>query len=183
MTRLPLPADDELSDATAALVALTAPPGREAPRTMAALARCEPLLGPFLGWAAALHLEGALSTRDHELLALRAVLGCGSDFEWGEHVEHAHDAGLDDAAIDRVVDGPDAPGWSANEAALLRAADELVADFDVADSTWVVLADHYDRAQLTEIPFVVGQYVMLSMVANTARVGLPDGLRPLPERR
>ena len=37
MTRLPLPADDELSDATAALVALTAPPGREAPRTMAAL--------------------------------------------------------------------------------------------------------------------------------------------------
>ena len=180
MTRLPLPADDELTSAAVELVALTAPPGREAPRTMAILARCDPLLGPFLGWAAALHLEGALPTRDHEVLALRAAFTCGSDFEWGEHVEHARDAGLEDDEIQRVAAGPGDPGWAPHEAALLRAADELAADFDVTDATWTVLAAHYDRAQLTEIPFVVGQYVMLSMVANTARVGLPAGLQPLP---
>ena len=181
MTRLPLPTDEELGAATAELVACTAPPGREPPRTMAVLARCEALLAPFLGWAAALHLEGALPLRDHELLALRAAVGCRSDFEWGEHVEHAHDAGLADDEIDRVAAGPDAPGWTPVEAALLRAADELLQGFDVRDATWAVLADHYRSDQLTEIPFVVGQYVMLSMVANTAQVGLPTGLRPLPD--
>ena len=63
----------------------------------------------------------------------------------------------------------------------MRAADELLQGFDVRDATWAVLADHYRSDQLTEIPFVVGQYVMLSMVANTAQVGLPAGLRPLPD--
>jgi len=180
MPRLPLPTPGELSPDTAALVAATAPPGREAPRTMAVLGRCEPLLAPFLGWAAALHLEGALPGRDHELLALRAAVRCGSDFEWGEHVEHGGDAGLTPDEIARVAVGPDDPAWSAPEAALLRAADELIAGFDVHDETWAVLADDYDRAQLTEIPFVVGQYTMLSMVANAAQVGLPEGLDPLP---
>jgi 4-carboxymuconolactone decarboxylase len=181
MARLPLPTDDELSADTAALVALTAPPDQEAPRTMAVLARCEPLLGPFLGWAAALHLEGALSKRDHELLALRTALACGSDFEWGEHVLHAHNAGLTDDEIARVGRGPDDPDWPAHEAALLRATDELTAGFDVGDDAWAALADHYDRTELTEIPFVVGQYTMLSMVANAAQVGLPDGLQPVPQ--
>jgi alkylhydroperoxidase family enzyme len=181
MPRLPLPEDDELSADTAALVAMTAPPGREAPRTMAVLGRCEPLLGPFLGWAAALHLEGALPGRDHELLALRVARRCGSDFEWGEHVEHARDAGLTDDEIARVAIGADDPAWDAPDAALLQATDELIAGFDVDDDTWAVLADHYDRTQLTEIPFVVGQYTMLSMVANAAQVGLPDGLQPLPD--
>jgi alkylhydroperoxidase family enzyme len=148
---------------------------------MAVLARNEALLAPFLGWAASLHLEGALPTRDHELLALRAAVLCGSDFEWGEHVEHARDAGVSHAEIRRVAEGPGADGWAAHEAALLQAADDLVAGFDVADARWAVLAGHYDRAQLTEIPFVVGQYVMLSMVANTAQVGLPDGLEALPD--
>lgn len=182
MARLPVPDADELSAEVADLVAMTAPPGQEAPRTMAVLGRCEPLLGPFLGWAAALHLEGALGGRDHELLALRVALACGSDFEWGEHVEHARGAGLTDEEIARVAAGPDDPAWTAPEAALLRAADELVSRFDVDDATWAVLADHYDRAQLTEIPFVVGQYTMLSMVANAAQVGLPEGLQPLPRR-
>jgi len=53
----------------------------------------------------------------------------------------------------------------------LRAADELTTDHDVTDPTWAILARHYDLPALVEILFVVGQYTMLSMVANAA--GLP----------
>ena len=57
------------------------------------------LLGPFLGWASALALEGALPRRDHELLALRAVWNCRSEFEWGHHAAYARAVGIDDEEI------------------------------------------------------------------------------------
>ncbi|MEL7210787.1 MAG: carboxymuconolactone decarboxylase family protein, partial [Actinomycetota bacterium] len=123
----------------------------------------------------------ALSRRDHELLALRAAFRCRSDFEWGEHVLYAREAGMTEEEIERIALGPDQPGWPAHEAALLRAADELIEGSDITDATWSGLARHYDDAQLTEIPFVVGQYTMLSMVANAAQVGLPEGLQPVPD--
>jgi alkylhydroperoxidase family enzyme len=176
--RLPVPQPAELRDDVAELLPLIAPPGREPARTMAVLARQPDFLAPFLGWAAALALHGTLPKRDHELLALRAAWNCRSEFEWGEHAEYARAAGLTDAAIHSVAGDP--ATFAPVEAALLRAADELHSGSDVTDDTWGVLAAHYDDAQLVEILFVVGQYTMLSMVANAAQVGLPDGLDPLP---
>ena len=43
------------------------------------------------------------------------------------------------------------------------------------------LRARYDDAQLVEIPFVVGQYTMLSMVANGTGVAVEPGLPELPE--
>ena len=86
--RIPVPIGEELRADAADLLPLIAPPGREPARTMAVLARQPDLLSPFLGWAAALALNGVLSHRDHELLALRAAANCGSGFEWVEHAEY-----------------------------------------------------------------------------------------------
>jgi alkylhydroperoxidase family enzyme len=168
--RIPVPTGDELRADVAELLPLIAPPGRAPARTMAVLARHPDLLGPFLGWAAALALDGVLAHRDHELLALRAASNCGSDFEWVEHVEYAREAGLTAEEIARVAAPVDDGTWSAAEHALLRAADELHADRDVSDATWAELAEHYDAPALVEILFVVGQYTMLSMFANAAGI-------------
>ena len=97
--RIAVPRTDELRADVAALLPLIAPPGREPARTMAVLARQPELLGPFLGWAAALALNGVLPNRDHELLAFRVASNCGSEFEWVEHAEYARGAGLTDAEI------------------------------------------------------------------------------------
>lgn len=138
------------------------------------------LLGPFLAWASALVLEGALSRREHELLALRAAANCRSDFEWGHHAVYARAAGLSDGELERVAAGPDAEGWDPHEASLLRAADELQRDWTISDATWERLAERYDQARLVEIPFVVGQYTMLSMLANTTGVEVEPGYDALP---
>ena len=179
--RIPLPSADELQADVAELLALTAPPGREAARTMAVLARQRDLLAPFLTWAAALALNGALPKRDHEMLALRVAWNCRSAFEWSEHFEFALAAGLTHDEIASIVPASMPGAWVAHEAALLRAADELHATCNIADQTWDVLADHYDASQLVEIIFVVGQYTMLSMVANAAGIEPEPGLAPLPE--
>jgi alkylhydroperoxidase family enzyme len=125
------------------------------------------LVKAFLGWAAALALNGALSRRDHELLALRAAHNCCSEFEWAEHVEYAVSAGLTDDEIQRIRKGPHAAGWSPAEAALLTAADELHTEQRISDQTWAVLTPTYSPAALVELVYVVGQYTMLSMVAET----------------
>jgi alkylhydroperoxidase family enzyme len=176
--RIPVPDPADLRPDAAELLTLIAPPGREPARTMAVLARQPDLLSPFLGWAAALALQGVLSHRDHELLALRVAYNCGSDFEWGEHVEYARAAGLDADEIAAVAHGDGA--WAPHEAALLRAADELHRDQSVADATWSELTAAFEPAALVEILFVVGQYTMLSMVANTAGIDPPEGLQRLP---
>ena len=139
------------------------------------------LLPPFVEWATALAQRGLLTRREHEILALRVAYSCRSEFEWGHHVVYARAAGMSDADIDRVVEGPDAPGWSVSEQALVRAADELTSStFDITDDTWSVLRAHYDDARLTEIPFVVGQYTMLSMFANSLGVVLEPDYESLP---
>jgi alkylhydroperoxidase family enzyme len=168
--RIPVPHRDELRDDVAQLLPLIAPAGREPARTMAVLARQPDLLSPFLGWAAALALHGVLSHRDHELLALRAAYRCGSEFEWVEHSEYARQAGLDDAEIAAARESTAAGPWSARERALLDAADQLIAGFDIESETWGALAAEYDAPALVEMLFVVGQYTMLSMVANAAGI-------------
>ncbi len=169
--RVPVPRADELRADVRDLLPLIAPPGREPARTMAVLARQPDLLGPFLGWAAALALNGVLPHRDHELLALRVASNCGSEFEWVEHVEYARAAGLTEAEIATVAEPIGEGAWNDTERALLSAADELHNGSDVADTTWAELAAHYNAPALVEILFVVGQYTMLSMVANAA--GIP----------
>ena len=170
--RIPVPSASELRADVAGLLPLIAPPGREPARTMAVLARQPDLLGPFLGWAAALALNGVLSHRDHELLALRAAANYGSAFEWDEHAEYAREAGLTDAEIAHAGRPIDEGAWSESERALLDATDQLQRDHDIDDGTWAVLAAHYEPAALVELLFVVGQYTMLSMVANAA--GIPS---------
>jgi len=169
--RIAVPGPGELRADAEQLVAAIARPGREPAKTMAVLARQPALLAPFLGWAAALALNGVLSNRDHELLALRVASNCRSEFEWVEHVGYAKDAGLTDVEIASVPKAIDAGGWSAAERALLRTADEMHLGDDVTDETWADLARHYQPPALVEILFVVGQYTMLSWVANAA--GIP----------
>ena len=152
------------------------------PNILLTIGRVPGLLEPFLGFANALATTGTLPRREGELLALRAAWHCRSAFEWGHHVEYALDAGLSEADVDRVVDGPDAAGWGEVDAALLRAADELHTAQKVSDATWAVLRGAFDDAQLVQIPFIVGHYTMLSMVASSTDVPLEPGLPALPER-
>jgi alkylhydroperoxidase family enzyme len=138
------------------------------------------LLGPFLGFASALALQGLLPRRSHELLALRAAWNCRSPFEWGHHVVFARAAGIRDEEIGRIPSGAAHPAWSDEDRLLLRAADELHRDQQLSERTWTELRRRLTDAQLVELPFVVGNYTMLSMLANATGVPLEAGLALLP---
>ena len=128
--------------------------------------------------------KSTLPARDRELLILRTGWNCRAPYEWGQHVAIARDVGIGDEEIGRVAAGPDANGWSAADAALLRAADELHATQAIADATYAALAARYDAQGLLDIVFTVGQYTLVSMALNTFRVERDDGVSgvPIPAR-
>lgn len=125
------------------------------------------------------HVLGPTSTlapRDRELLILRTAVCCRSAYEWAQHVAIARKAGVPDADIARCRLGPDAPGWTPFDAALLRAADELHAGQRIGDATWATLATRYDTRQLMDVVFAVGQYTLIAMALKTFGTPLDAGI-------
>lgn len=147
----------------------------------AVIARHPTYLSPYLGWAKAVALGGALSRRHNELIALRTAYLCRSEFEWGVHAQYARRPDcLRDDELAAIALGADAEGWSPTERALLQAADELHRDQEVSAATWTALASELDVAALLEVVFVAGHYTMLSMVTNSAGVRPEPTWQPLP---
>jgi len=116
-----------------------------------------------------------LPPRERELLILRIGWLNQSEYEWAQHVEIAKRSGINEAEIERVQQGPGA-GWSAHEAALLQAADDLFERSVVADQTWAALAAKYSIEQMMDAVFTVGQYNLVSWALNSFGVPLDDFL-------
>ena len=144
------------------------------------IARHPTLLGPFIEFTGTLATRGVLTRRDSELLALRTAWNCRSAFEWGHHVLYARAVGIGDAEIARVAVRAVAPEWSPRERSLFTAADELHAQQRLTDATWAALVRDFDEPQRIEIPFIVWQYTMLSMVAESLGVPVEPDLPKLP---
>lgn len=125
--------------------------------------------------------KSTLAPRERELVILRIGWLCRAGYEWGQHVAIGRDAGLSDEEIQRIIEGPEAPGWSELDVLLLRATDELHSDAFVSDPTWKGLASHLSTQQLMDLVFAVGQYNLVSMVLNTLGVQLDEGVTGLPE--
>jgi len=126
--------------------------------------------------------KNTLPAREREILILRIGWLCRSGYEWGQHVVIGKASGLSDEEIACIAQGPDAPSWSADDRALLRATDELYEDAFVTDATWAELSKRWSTQQLMDLVFTVGQYNLVSMALNTFGVQAEPGLPRLPDR-
>jgi 4-carboxymuconolactone decarboxylase len=115
----------------------------------------------------------SLTPRQREIVVLRVAALRTCAYLWSQHVFEARDAGLTEEEIGRIAFGPDAPFFSALEAAIVRAVDELLGEGAVAAATWEVLTAELDERQLLDLVFTAGCYDTTSWLYNT--VGLePD---------
>ena len=135
-----------------------------------------PELSSAWGYFARHVLAGSsLPERERELVILRMGWNCQSGYEFGQHRRIGQQAGLSLEEVERVKQGPDHDAWTAHEAALLRAADELHADAFLSDATWNQLAEVYNTKQMMDVVFAAGQYNLVSMALNTLGVQLEEG--------
>jgi alkylhydroperoxidase family enzyme len=150
------------------------------PNVVGTLMRHPALAGPFLAYNSMLLRAGSIDARHRELMILRVAARTDAVYEWAQHIRIAADVGISEAEIAAIGRDPDDGEWSALEADLLRATDELIDDYVVADDTWARLAVHLDERQLMEVVFLIGTYTALAMAFNSFGLQLDDDLAPAP---
>lgn len=168
-------APEELSDDGAAQLAslrkaFHIPDSRPLPDVSMITLRHPGLFGAQMTLGVELAARGAIPARERELIVLRIAVLARAPFEWCEHVDIGKACGVTAEEIERIWQGSAAPGWNAHEAAMLRAVEELSADYCIADTTWNELAQSWDEKQMLELPMLVGAYLMTAMQQNSLKI-------------
>jgi len=130
------------------------------------------------------HYASSASTlppRHRALIGLRTAWLTRSNYLWAHRAAEARGAGFTNEDLRRVAQGPDATGWDAFEALVLRAADELHVDSFVSDATWKALSARYDTNQLVDLVDGVGVFTLHAGAINSLGVEIePDVPDRLP---
>ena len=140
------------------------------PNLFLVLGRHRRLFRGWLHFAGRLMPGGTLPRRETELVILRVAHLRESAYEWLQHERLAARAKIDGATIQRVVEGPDAPGWTPRERAILAVVDELHQARDVADPTWAALREHLDERAAIELVLLATHYEMLATTIAALRI-------------
>jgi 4-carboxymuconolactone decarboxylase len=74
----------------------------------------------------------------------------------------------------RVRQGGDAPDWTPQEALLLKAVDDMLAQTEIARPTWAAMCEVFDDNQLLDAIFTIGTYMIMSTILKTANVPHED---------
>jgi 4-carboxymuconolactone decarboxylase len=107
-----------------------------------------------------------------------------AQFEWFAHKPAAQRAGLADATIEDLRLGKRPASMQADETAIYDLAVALIRDHEVSDPVFAKARDLLGDEQLVDLITLIGEYMKVALLLNTARVGVPEGNElPLPPLR
>lgn len=153
------------------------------PEMVLSLLSCHPELYECLAAVSVMLMaKTGLPRRDLELVVLRTDWLCQSPYNWGEHVPIAKRFGVTEEEIERVTQGPSAPGWTDHDRALISAADELHNENMLTDETWNALAASFSEKQMFELIVLAGQFTLVTNFQNSLRFRLGEGNKGLYSR-
>ncbi len=135
-------------------------------RTIARMGRIFPGHSVFL---AQLLGKTRLTEVEKELLVLRVAWRLGCAYEYAHHHTMTRDLGVPTAAIDAATTD-DLSVFDARTAALLGAADELVAERKLSEAGWNTVTAEVSPDAALELCMFVGHYVMIAGIINTVGV-------------
>ena len=141
----------------------------------ATCANAPPLCNAWLEFTDYLLQESSLPIRDRELLILRIGYLNQGAYEWAAHRGLALSVGIEEQELKDITIGSSANNWSEWDSALLKAAEELHETAVVSDETWMTLTERYDKRQMMEVVFTVGQYNLVAMYLNSLGVQFEEG--------
>lgn len=133
-------------------------------------------LAAFRVWATYVMIDkNALPEREREVVAMRTAWRIKAPYVWSRHISYGQKAGLSDAEMAALKRPIAEHAWSAADIALIRAADELVAHFNLTDEVWDALSAHFTEEQCIDAVLCCGHFCLLGMFLNTAETPLdPD---------
>lgn len=126
--------------------------------------------------------RGHLRLRERELVICRTTALCGSEYEWGVHVQaFAGQAGLSEEQVRCLASG-ESPGggWSAREALLLRLCESLHTTCSLDDGLWDELRQHFREEAVLELLLLAGYYRTVSYLTNALDLPPEPGAARFP---
>jgi 4-carboxymuconolactone decarboxylase len=145
------------------------------PNIFATLVHHPKLARSWLRFAGYILGRQTLPARDREIAILRIGWLNQAPYEWEQHVRVGLQSGISQAEIENIKKGANA-GWQGHEQALMQAVDELFENSVISDQTWDRLAQHYNRQQMMDLVFTIGQDNLVSWALNSFGVPLDDFL-------
>ncbi|MGY1622301.1 carboxymuconolactone decarboxylase family protein [Geodermatophilus sp. SYSU D00965] len=174
--RLPLPPDEQLTDAQRAAVAeISSGPRGAVIGPFAPLLRSPELMTRLQKVGEHLRWSSPLDRRLFEMTILFVSRWWDQDFEWSYHHPLALEAGLDPAVADAIGEGRRPEGMDPAAEAVWDLLDELHRTKRVGDDTWARALEHLGDAGAVEVVGTAGYYTTLAMVMNVARTPVPGG--------
>jgi alkylhydroperoxidase family enzyme len=151
------------------------------PNVFRVLLHHPPVADIFAQLVKAVVLDGTLDPRLREMAIMRAAWLSGSAYEWASHYGISRRIGMSDDEIVAVRAGPNAPGLTSNEQAVLRLVDEMVtlriASSEVLSAARAAAGSDSGYLELLAIP---GCYSALASILDALEVPLDDSVTPWP---
>ncbi len=113
--------------------------------------------------------KGGINRADKERIVLRVAWRTGAVYEWFHHLKLGRDVAISTAEATTFAQ-EESSDWSSRTEALVKGADELVANKAMSAPTLAELRKHLSDAQVVEFCMLVGHYVMVAMMINTVGV-------------
>jgi len=115
--------------------------------------------------------DSPLSLRQREIVILRVTANNNCEYEWGVHAAtFAGAAKLSDEQIEASCSAADNDCWSSAERLLIHCVDQLHAHSIIEQDTYQQFQKHWSLEQQLEIFALCGNYHLISLLANTARL-------------
>lgn len=126
-------------------------------------------------WGKHFLMNNTLNTRQLEIIILRVAWRVKSAYEWHNHVGYGMNAGLTLDEIAAIRDFPKGGSWIEEDAAIMRAVDELIENNIIDEATWATLQKTLNKKQMMDLVFTIGHYVMTSWALSSFGVPIEGG--------
>jgi 4-carboxymuconolactone decarboxylase len=119
-----------------------------------------------------------LPAKLNELTALLTIRNWTAQFPWYAHHRAATRAGWSEPVIAAIAEGKRPAGLQPNEQAVYNFCTELLRTTQVSDVTFNAARQQLGERGVVEVMGIIGYYQTVSMLLNTDRYPLPDGVAP-----
>jgi len=107
-----------------------------------------------------------------EIAIIRVGVLSNADYEVYQHERIGRQAGMSEALIKAVHEGPEAGAFDDLQRKVMRFTDDVVQNVRASDATFRPLADLLSHQELQELTITVGYYMMVSRFLETFDVDI-----------
>ena len=129
-------------------------------------------------FGASMRFHSSMPPKLNELAIIITARHWTSQYEWYAHHRAALAAGLSPAIADAIAAGKRPTGMQKDEEVVYTFCTEILTTKQVSDATFKSTKDAFGEKGVVDLIGVMSWYQMVSMLLNTDRYPLPDGVQP-----